>query len=151
MDLPGHSGSGGRLRQALKSVGVDEHLPLPVYEVGVGGFRGFEGLHVAHPGPCHLQQHGMQRLDGPHLRSGCSKRIGQRASDLTRLNVGLRHLDAAESHTDSLLLGCRIALAVNEVCLLMLPPKECHQRGGRHRRSLCVGLIDRALTATQRA
>ena len=33
---------------------------------------------------------------------------------------------------------CRIALTVNEVCLLMLPPKGCHQRGGRHRRSLCV-------------
>eukprot|EP00964_Phaeocystis_antarctica_P085800 scaffold54261_cov60-Phaeocystis_antarctica.AAC.3 len=47
----------------------------------------------------------MQRLDGPHLRFGCSKRIGQRASDLTHLNVSLRHLDAAESHADRLLLG----------------------------------------------
>ena len=37
---------------------------------------------------------------------------------VTHLNVGLRHLDA-----DRLLLGCRIALTVNEVCLLLLPPK----------------------------
>ena len=97
------------------SVGVHEHLPLPMYEVGLGGFRRFDGLHVAHPGPCHLEQNGVQRLDGPHLRSGCSKRIGQRASDLTHLNVGMRHLDAAESHADRLLLGCHVFLAVNEV------------------------------------
>ena len=37
---------------------------------------------------------------------------------VTHLNVGLRHLDA-----DRLLLGCRIALTVNEVCLLLLPPR----------------------------
>ena len=80
---------------ATQSVVVHEHLPLPMCEVGFGGFRGLDGLHVAHPGPCHLQQHGVQRLDGPHLRSGCSKRICQRASDRTHLNVGLRHLDAA--------------------------------------------------------
>ena len=43
---------------------------------------------------------------------------------VTHLNVGLRHLDA-----DRLLLGCRIALTVNEVCLLCC----CHQRVGRHR------------------
>eukprot|EP00964_Phaeocystis_antarctica_P073081 scaffold44814_cov58-Phaeocystis_antarctica.AAC.3 len=95
---------------ATQSVVVHEHLPLPMYEVGFGAFRGLDGLHVAHPGPCHLQQHGVQRLDGPQLRFGCSKRIGQRASDLTHLNVGMRHLDAAECHADRLLPGCRIAL-----------------------------------------
>eukprot|EP00964_Phaeocystis_antarctica_P043104 scaffold24708_cov67-Phaeocystis_antarctica.AAC.2 len=71
---------------------------------------------MAELGPCRgqLQQHGVQRLDGPHLRPYSSKRIGQRASDLTHLDFGLRQLYAAERHVYGLLLGRHVVLAATK-------------------------------------
>ena len=45
------------------------HPPPPLGEVGPGGARRAVRLHVVRPGPCQLQQHGVQRSDGAHLHA----------------------------------------------------------------------------------
>eukprot|EP00964_Phaeocystis_antarctica_P005424 scaffold2960_cov61-Phaeocystis_antarctica.AAC.8 len=82
------------------------HPPPPFRKVGSGSARGAVCLHVVHPGPGLLQQHGVQCSDGASLHAGSPKSQPQRADDSVHMDLVFRDQNVPASDQQGL-LWCR--------------------------------------------
>ena len=73
------------------------HSLSPLLKVGHARSGGAVGFLLAHAGPPHLDQHRVERPDGPILRPARAKRDRQRADNLVDLNFGTREPRASVS------------------------------------------------------
>ena len=81
------------------------HSLSPLLKVGHARSGGAVGFLLAHAGPPHLDQHRVERPDGPILRPARAKRDRQRADNLVDLNCGTRELRAMKSQVQRCLPG----------------------------------------------